>query len=57
LLALRLFATALRIDPANVLSLWRRPWVLRGLATALVWCVGGNPRPGHDTTPTPPAPT
>jgi hypothetical protein len=31
--------------------------VLRGLATALVWCVGGNPRPGHDTTPTPPAPT
>jgi len=41
LLALRFFANALRSRPLNLLSLWRRPWVLKGLGRALTWSVAG----------------
>ena len=56
LMAMRFFATAVRTRPANLCSLWRRPWVVKGLAVALTWLIGGGHRPlpaPRRATPTP----
>lgn len=41
-LALCFFAAAVRTRPMSLFSMWRRPWVLRGLAKAFAWRVGGG---------------
>ena len=48
-MALRFFTTAVRTRPANLFSMWRRPWVLKGLVKALAWRVGGGQRPSRDS--------